>query len=59
MLGQGQVIEGWEQGIAKMSKGEKAVLTISSDLAYGPSGIPGIIPPNATLVFQVHLEDFY
>jgi FKBP-type peptidyl-prolyl cis-trans isomerase len=51
------VIQGWDEGVAKMSKGQRAKLTISSDLGYGPSGISGVIPPNATLVFDVELLD--
>ncbi|OQR80996.1 peptidyl-prolyl cis-trans isomerase, FKBP-type [Thraustotheca clavata] len=58
-LGVGRVIRGWDEGVAQMSKGEKAVLTISSDFGYGARGVPGIIPANATLLFEVHLEDFY
>ncbi|EQC26172.1 peptidyl-prolyl cis-trans isomerase FKBP1A [Saprolegnia diclina VS20] len=57
-LGVGQVIRGWDEGVAQMSKGEKAVLTISSDFGYGARGVPGIIPGGATLLFEVHLEDF-
>jgi FK506-binding protein 1 len=59
VIGRGDVIQGWEVGVAKMCKGEKSKLTISSDMAYGPDGIPGVIPPSATLVFEVHLEDFF
>lgn len=54
-LGAGQVIQGWEQGILGMKKGEKRKLTVGPDLAYGSSGIGGVIPPNATLVFEVEL----
>lgn len=54
-LGQGQVIKGWDQGIATMKKGENAVFTIPPDMAYGESGSPPTIPPNATLKFDVEL----
>ena len=45
-------------GISKLSKGEKARLTCPGDLAYGKRGFPGVIPPNATLFFDVELLDF-
>ncbi|XP_071937143.1 peptidyl-prolyl cis-trans isomerase FKBP62 [Coffea arabica] len=54
-LGQGQVIKGWDQGIKTMKKGENAVFTIPPELAYGESGSPPTIPPNATLQFDVEL----
>lgn len=54
-LGQGQVIKGWDQGIVTMKKGERALFTIPPELAYGSSGMPPTIPPNATLQFDVEL----
>jgi peptidyl-prolyl cis-trans isomerase A (cyclophilin A) len=56
-LGQGQVIEGWDEGIALLQVGDKARFVIPSDLGYGPSGAGGVIPPNATLIFDVELMD--
>ncbi|WOG85976.1 hypothetical protein DCAR_0105169 [Daucus carota subsp. sativus] len=54
-LGQGQVIKGWDLGIKTMKKGENALFTIPAELAYGESGSPPTIPPNATLQFDVEL----
>lgn len=56
-IGVGRVIRGWDEGIPQLSKGEKAILTITGDYAYGSNGFPGRIPPNATLIFEVHLLD--
>ena len=54
-IGLGMVIKGWDEGVIKMSLGEKSILTISSDYGYGSRGAGGVIPPNADLRFEVEL----
>lgn len=56
-LGLGHVIEGWDEGIALLKVGDKARFVIPSHLAYGSAGAGGVIPPNATLIFDVELMD--
>jgi len=54
-IGMGQVIKGWDEGVAQMSVGQRANLTCTPDYAYGSEGAGGVIPPNATLIFEVEL----
>jgi FKBP-type peptidyl-prolyl cis-trans isomerase len=49
------VIAGWDKGIIGMKPGEKKTLTVAPEDAYGANGVPGVIPPNATLIFDVEL----
>lgn len=55
VLGSGQVIPGWDAGIVGMKVGEKRILEIAPEMAYGATGAGGVIPPNATLIFEVEL----
>ncbi len=55
IIGQGQVIKGWDQGLLGMKVGEKRTITIPSDLGYGATGAGSSIPPNATIIFDVEL----
>ncbi|KAL3533452.1 hypothetical protein ACH5RR_006973 [Cinchona calisaya] len=54
-LGQCEVIKGWDEGIATMKKGERAIFTVPPELAYGEMGSPPMVPPNATLIFDIEM----
>lgn len=56
-LGAGQVIPGWDMGVAGMKEGGQRRLIIPADMAYGAQGVPGVIPPNSTLIFDIQLLD--
>lgn len=56
-IGVGYVISGWDEGVVGLKVGDKVKLTIPSNLGYGQGGVPGVIPANATLIFEVEVLD--
>ena len=56
-LGAGKVIKGWDEGVGKLRVGDHAILVIPGKLAYGPTGVPNVIPPDATLIFLIQVVD--
>ncbi|KZV63485.1 peptidyl-prolyl cis-trans isomerase, partial [Peniophora sp. CONT] len=54
-IGVGKVIRGWDEGVVQLSLGTKALLTVPAESAYGARGFPPLIPPNATLLFEIEL----
>ena len=56
-LGEGKVIKGYDEGLAKLRVGDHAILVIPGKLAYGPRGVPNVIPPDATLIFIIEVVD--
>ena len=56
-LGAGRVIKGWDEGVGKLRVGDHAILVIPGKLAYGPRGVPNVIPPDATLIFMIEVVD--
>src|SRR6185436_4582890 len=56
-LGAGRVIKGYDEGLAKLRVGDHAILVIPGNLAYGPKGVPDVIPPDATLIFIIQVVD--
>lgn len=57
-LGKGEVIKGWDEGVAQMSIGQKAFITCPPEYAYGKQAVGGVIPANSTLIFEVELLSF-
>jgi len=55
VVGAGEVIGGWDAALGRMRTGDKVLLSVPPELGYGAGGYPGVIPPNATLVFEVEL----